>query len=89
MTSLTIFAPAGVELRAPALKLAKQRLGALGFDVSLDPSVRARHQRFAGDDATRLETIHRVARRMAWARRCGPRGPAHRVARYPTTGSRS
>lgn len=62
MNSLTIFAPAGVELRAPALKLAKQRLGALGFDVAVDPSVRARHQRFAGDDATRLETIHRVAR---------------------------
>jgi len=60
-TSLTIFAPAGVELRAPALKLAKQRLGALGFTVTLDPSVRARHQRFAGDDDTRLATLHRIA----------------------------
>ncbi|NRF70076.1 LD-carboxypeptidase [Aquincola sp. S2] len=62
MTSMTVFAPAGVELRAPALKLAKQRLGALGYDVTLDPSVRARHQRFAGDDAARLDTLHRVAR---------------------------
>jgi len=61
MTSLTIFAPAGVELRAPALRLAKQRLAALGFGVTLDPSVRARHQRFAGDDEARLATLHRIA----------------------------
>jgi len=61
LTSLTIFAPAGVELRAPALRLAKQRLSTLGFGVTLDPSVRARHQRFAGDDAARLATLHRVA----------------------------
>ena len=61
MTALTIFAPAGVELRTPALKLARQRLGALGFDVTLDPSTRARHQRFAGDDDARLATLHRIA----------------------------
>ena len=50
MTLLTVFAPAGVELRAPALRLARQRLSGLGYEVTLDPSVRARHQRFAGDD---------------------------------------
>lgn len=61
MTLLTVYAPSGVELRAPALKLARQRLGALGFDVTLDASVRARYQRFAGDDETRLATLHRVA----------------------------
>lgn len=61
MTLLNVFAPSGVELRAPALKLARQRLTALGFQVVLDASVRARHQRFAGDDETRLATLYRVA----------------------------
>ena len=37
MTSLTVFAPSGVELRTPALKLARQRLSALGFEVTLEP----------------------------------------------------
>jgi muramoyltetrapeptide carboxypeptidase len=43
------------------LKLARQRLGALGFTVTMDPSVKGRHQRFAGDDDARLAAIHRVA----------------------------
>jgi len=59
--SLHVYAPAGVELRAPALKLARQRLAALGFDVTMDPGLRGRHQRFAGDDDARLAAIHRVA----------------------------
>ncbi len=59
--SLHVYAPAGVELRTPALKLARQRLGALGYAVTMDASVKARHQRFAGDDDARLATIHRVA----------------------------
>ncbi len=61
MTPLQVYAPSGVELRTAALKLARQRLGALGFEVTLDPSVRARHQRFAGTDEVRLATLHRVA----------------------------
>ena len=61
MTSLRVFAPSGVELRAAALKLARQRLTALGFDVTVDASVRARHQRFAGTDEARLATLYRVA----------------------------
>lgn len=61
MTALTVYAPAGVELRTDALKRARQSLGALGFQVSLDPSVRARHQRFAGTDEARLATLYRVA----------------------------
>ena len=61
MNDLHVFAPAGVELRGPALKRARQRLGALGFNVTLDPSVGARHQRFAGTDETRLATLYRVA----------------------------
>lgn len=62
MNLMTIFAPAGVELRIAALKLARQRLGELGFQVTLDPGVRGRHQRFAGDDTVRLEALHRIAR---------------------------
>jgi len=61
MTRLTVYAPSGVELRGAALTLARQRLSALGFDVTLDPSVRARSQRFAGTDDIRLETLYRVA----------------------------
>ena len=61
MNDLHVFAPAGVELRGPALKRARQRLGAIGFNVTLDPSVRARHQRFAGTDEARLATLYRVA----------------------------
>jgi muramoyltetrapeptide carboxypeptidase len=61
MALLTIFAPAGVELRTASLKLARQRLGDMGFQVTLDPGVRGRHQRFAGDDDARLEALHRIA----------------------------
>jgi muramoyltetrapeptide carboxypeptidase len=61
MTDLTVFAPAGVELRGDALRRAKKRLAALSFRVTLDESVRARHQRFAGDDDARLATLYRVA----------------------------
>ena len=61
MNSLHVYSASGVELRTAALKLARQRLGAMGFEVTLDPSVRARHQRFAGDDDARLETLHRIA----------------------------
>jgi muramoyltetrapeptide carboxypeptidase len=59
--SLIVYAAAGVELRLGAVARARRRLAALGFDVSIDPSVRARHQRFAGDDDARLATLHRVA----------------------------
>jgi len=60
-TSLHVYASAGVETRGPALQRAKQRLKALGFAVTMDASVRARHQRFAGTDETRLATLHRIA----------------------------
>ena len=58
---LMVYAASGVELRGAALRLASSRLRALGFAVTVDPSVRARRQRFAGDDAARLATLHRVA----------------------------
>ncbi len=61
MTSLTLFTPAGVLLQAAPLRLAAQRLGALGFEVEVDASALAKHQRFGGDDDTRLAALHRVA----------------------------
>jgi muramoyltetrapeptide carboxypeptidase len=59
--TLTIFSPAGIVREAAALRRALRRLTQLGFEASLDPSVLAKHQRFAGDDDTRLATLHRVA----------------------------
>ncbi len=61
MTLLTLFSPAGVLAAAAPLKLAAKRLKALGFEVRIDAAALARHQRFAGDDATRLAALHRVA----------------------------
>ncbi len=62
MTSLTLFSPSGVIASAAPLKRAQKRLGALGFSVALDDSALQKHQRFAGDDQTRLDAIHRVAK---------------------------
>lgn len=61
MTTLTLFTPSGVVAAKPALRLAARRLSALGYEVSIDASAAARHQRFGGDDATRLAALHRVA----------------------------
>lgn len=61
MTTLTLFTPAGVLAQAAPLRRAAKRLGALGFEVDIDASALARHQRFGGDDATRLAALHRVA----------------------------
>jgi muramoyltetrapeptide carboxypeptidase len=59
---LVCFSPAGVVARPAAVRLAARRLRAMGFDARLDESALARRQRFAGDDDTRLDAIHRVAR---------------------------
>ncbi len=59
--ALTIFAPSGVLAEPAAARRALLRLRGLGFDARLDASALARHQRFAGDDATRLAALHRVA----------------------------
>jgi muramoyltetrapeptide carboxypeptidase len=61
MSSLTLFTPAGALATSQNLKRAAKRLGQLGFEVSIDADALARHQRFAGDDATRLAALHRVA----------------------------
>ena len=62
MTQLTLFTPAGVLAQAAPLRRAAKRLAAHGFEVRIDEAALARHQRFAGDDDTRLAAIHRVAR---------------------------
>lgn len=59
---LVIFSPSGVAPEPARVKRAARRLAAHGFQVSLDDSALARHQRFAGDDDTRLAALHRVAR---------------------------
>ena len=59
--TLTLFTPAGALAQAAPLKRAARRLSALGFAVQIDPDALARHQRFGGDDATRLAALHRVA----------------------------
>lgn len=61
MSSLTLFTPAGVVLKAAPLRLAAKRLAQLGYEVQIDVDAAAKHQRFGGDDATRLAALHRVA----------------------------
>lgn len=61
MTTLSLYSPAGAVPQAPVLTRAARRLRALGFDVQIDADARARRQRFAGDDDTRLAALHRVA----------------------------
>ena len=62
MSTLTLFTPSGVVAAAKPLRLAQQRLAKLGFEVMLDEAALARHQRFGGDDDTRLAALHRVAK---------------------------
>ncbi len=62
MTSLTLFSPAGLLPQAAPLKRATKQLTKLGFTVSIDESALAKHQRFAGDDDTRLAALHRIAK---------------------------
>lgn len=44
-----------------SFKRGVKRLQALGHEVEIDEAALATHQRFAGDDATRLAAIHRAA----------------------------
>lgn len=61
MATLTLYSPSGVVAQPATLKRAARRLGTMGFAVTVDEAALARDQRFAGDDATRLAAIHRVA----------------------------
>lgn len=59
---LSLYTPSGVLLKAAPVRQAAKRLRALGFEITLDEAALAKHQRFGGDDDTRLAAIHRVAR---------------------------
>jgi muramoyltetrapeptide carboxypeptidase len=61
MNTLTLYSPAGVIAQSAPLKRAAKRLTALDWTVNIDPDALTKHQRFAGDDDTRLATLHRVA----------------------------
>jgi muramoyltetrapeptide carboxypeptidase len=56
-----IYSPSGAVRDKAAFKRGIKRLQTLGHEVEVDESALASHQRFAGDDATRLAAIHRAA----------------------------
>lgn len=55
-----IYSPSGAVRDKAAFKRGIARLQALGHEVEVDPDALTSHQRFAGDDATRLAAIHRA-----------------------------
>ncbi|MEP7276929.1 MAG: LD-carboxypeptidase [Betaproteobacteria bacterium] len=61
MIDFGIFAPAGFATDPAAIDRAVERLTALGHRVVVDPTARARAQRFSADDDTRLAAIVRMA----------------------------
>ncbi len=56
-----IYSPSGAVRDKAAFKRGVARLQALGHEVELDADALSSHQRFAGDDETRLAAIHRAA----------------------------
>lgn len=56
-----IYSPSSVVRDRAAFKRGVKRLAALGYEVEVDEAALAKHQRFAGDDDTRLQAIHRAA----------------------------
>ena len=56
-----IYSPSSAVRNKAAFRRGVKRLKALGHDVELDESALDSHQRFAGDDATRLAAIARAA----------------------------
>lgn len=59
--SVRLYAASGVVADRAALTRAARRLRSFGWGVTLDEGVRARHQRFAGTDESRLAALHRTA----------------------------
>ena len=56
-----IFSPSGAVRDKAAFTRGVARLGKLGYQVEIDEAALSSHQRFAGDDATRLAAITRAA----------------------------
>jgi muramoyltetrapeptide carboxypeptidase len=55
-----VYSPSGAVRDKAAFKRGVARLQALGHEVEIDPDALSSHQRFAGDDTTRLAAIHRA-----------------------------
>ena len=56
-----IYSPSSAVRDKASFKRGVKRLQALGYAVEVDEAALAKHQRFAGDDETRLAAIHRAA----------------------------
>lgn len=56
-----IYSPSGAVRDKPAFRRGVARLKKMGHEVEVDTDALSSHQRFAGDDATRLASIHRAA----------------------------
>ena len=56
-----IYSPSSAVRDKASFKRGVQRLEALNYEVEIDEDALASHQRFAGDDETRLKAIHRAA----------------------------
>ena len=52
-----IYSPSGAVRDKAAFKRGVARLQSLGYEVEVDADALASHQRFAGDDATRVLAI--------------------------------
>ena len=61
MAHIYIYSPSGAVRDTAGFRRAVQRLQALGHAVEIDPDALTSHQRFAGDDATRMAAITRAA----------------------------
>jgi muramoyltetrapeptide carboxypeptidase len=61
MAHIYIYSPSGAVRDKAAFKRGVARLKQLGHEVELDADALSNHTRFAGDDATRLASIHRAA----------------------------
>jgi muramoyltetrapeptide carboxypeptidase len=60
MSHIYIYSPSGAVRDKAAFKRGIARLTELGHEVEVDEAALASHQRFAGDDETRLAAIHRA-----------------------------
>ena len=56
-----IYSPSSAVRDKSSFKRGVKRLAAMGYDVEIDEAALSAHQRFAGDDTTRLAAIHRAA----------------------------
>lgn len=63
MTSkhIYLYSPSGAVRDKASVRRGIKRLQAMGHEVEVDPSAFATHMRFAGDDDSRLDAIHRAA----------------------------